>query len=226
VALGLLVGLATAARPVGVGLVPPLLLYVWDNSPSKRRFALQGALVAPLACWGIIAYMAYLWFAFAEPLAYAKTQVHWSLRTPGSTWDYLVAIATFEPVWSVYVPSSPAFWFRHEPHGNPLFGLLFANPIWFTFFVGMVIIGAKKRWLNRYEIVVAAMLLLIPYVTQGYRVCMGSMGRYALVCLPAYFVMGHLLCRLPKVIVAVLAAIWGLFLGIYAALFAAGYPLL
>jgi hypothetical protein len=226
IGLALLAGLATATRSVGLGLFPPLLWYAWDHASSNRQFALRATLLAPLACWGIVAYMVYQWMAFDDPLAFIKTQTHWTLRTAGSTWEYVVALCTLEPVWSVYVPDSPAFWQRHEVHANPLFSLQFANPLWFVFFVAMVVVGARRKWLNRYEIVLAVMLLLIPYVTQSYRVCMGSMGRYSSVCVPAYFVMGHLLSRMPKLVVAILAALCGLFLGLYSALFAAGYPFL
>ncbi|MEX2119602.1 MAG: hypothetical protein WD847_08405 [Pirellulales bacterium] len=214
----LIVGLATATRPVGLGLLPPFLLFVWQGSQTPRRFFLRAAWLTPLACWGITAYMAYQWVEFGEPLAFAKTTLDWSGRRPAPLGENLLALVTLEPIWSVYLPSAPAHWSRHDPGGSSLFSLQFANPIFFVLAAALVVLGAVKRWLTPCESLLAAMLLLIPYATLGYSISMAGMGRYAAAAVPVYLVLGRLLSRTPSAMAGVLLAVAGFLLGAYAAL--------
>lgn len=71
-AIALIVGSATATRPVGVALIVPFLFHLWAVSPGRRRFVLRAALLTPLAAWGLAAYMAYLGWVFGAPLAFAQ----------------------------------------------------------------------------------------------------------------------------------------------------------
>jgi hypothetical protein len=72
-------------------------------------------------------------------------------------------------------------------------------------------------------VLLAALLLGIPYFTHGYRHLMLSQGRFAAVAFPVYIVMGRLMARAPAPLVAALCALSGFMLTVYAALFAAGY---
>jgi hypothetical protein len=88
---------------------------------------------------------------------------------------------------------------------------------------GLVGLGAWRRWLSAEEILYAAGILLIPYLSKGYEGCMHSQARYTLVAFPAYLVLGRLLSALPPTYMATLLALSGFFLGTYAALFAGWY---
>ncbi len=220
--VALIIGFTTATRAVGIALLPPLLLHLrrqqgWLGA-SGRFLALL-----PLACWGLLAFMAYQYHAFDEPLAFARTQEHWRMRPAVPLLDRLHALATLEPLWSVFDPSSPCYWRRHEPQGNPLFSLHLANSLYFAFAVVLIAIGAWKRWLNRLEVSLAAGLLLIPYVTRSHEMCMAGMGRFAAAVVPIYLALGQFLARLPPPVAAMLLSLSDFLMGVYAALFAAWY---
>jgi len=218
--IAVIVGLATAARPVGVGLIPALILHIWHKSPGARVFAVRTTCLVPVACWGIAAYMAYLYAEFGDPLAFARTQSNWRLRPPTTLGQRMLALVILEPIWSLYDPSGPAYWGKLAGASDPLFSLRAADPIYFLGAVTLVAVGAAKRWLSGCEVVTAASLLLIPYTTIGYDQYMQSMGRYSSAAFPVYIVLGHLLCRAPEPVVACLAGLSGFLLGAYTALFA------
>ena len=50
--------------------------------------------------------MGYQYAAFGDPLAFAKTQEHWSTRGVVSASDKALALLSYEPIWSVYQSSS------------------------------------------------------------------------------------------------------------------------
>lgn len=222
-AIALVVGLATATRSVGLALLLPLALHLWGQSPRVGRFLLCHACVLPVACWGIAAYVLYQALVFRDPFAFVRGHAHWNVTNPSSWGDKLLALASHEPIWSVFDPSSPCFWGRHEPGANPLFSLQAANPLYFLAAVALVLVGVWTRWLSRYEMALSAGLLLIPYLLRGYEMCMEGMGRFTAVVFPVYLVLGHLLARLPAPVAAALLAVSSFLLGAYAALFAAWY---
>ena len=223
VGLAVLCGLASATRPVGVALVPVVLLYLWHRSPGWRTFLPRAVVLAPLACSGLLAYMTYQHYAFGDALAFAKTQEHWRIYPPSADSSKLWSLVTLEPVWAAYDPDSPRYWGRITRNHEPAYSLAFLNPIVFVLAAVTVIAGGLARWLNRYEVVLAAGLLLIPYVTRAYENSMLSMARFSAAALPCYLVWGRLAAGLPPAVQVGGAAVGGYFLGVYAALFAAGY---
>jgi hypothetical protein len=226
--LAVVVGFATATRPVGVALLPALAWHIAVGVATWRGRLWRWLIYLPIGCWGLAAFMAYQWFAFDDPLAFARTQAHWRVRPatgPTGPSEHAVALLTLEPLWSVADPSSPCCWRHHEPETNPLFSLHLANPIYFVFTVALVAVGGCKRWLSREEVLLAAGLLLIPYLTRSHEMCMGSMGRFSATVFPAYLVLGQLLARLPAPAAALVLVFSGLFLAAYSALFAAWHRL-
>ncbi len=213
--VAIVVGLATATRPVGVALLGPFALYLWERtgtpgdahekgsvcrtrSAQASRFwrFLRSAVWLPLACWGIFGYILFQYVAFDEPLAFFHTQQHWAKRAPTPYLEQWGRALILEPIWSVYDSGSVAYWARSriDPK-NPLFSLPFANPIYFVASVFFVLLGWHKRWLNGKEVLLAALLLGIPYFTHSYRHLMLSQGRFAAVAFPVYIVMGRLMAR-------------------------------
>jgi hypothetical protein len=226
VIVALVIGLATAVRPVGACLLLPLCAYIWRRSSSSFQAARQAAIFVPLGCWGLLAYMTYLAFRFHQPLAFAMTQRYHRVRPIGSVSDQVLSLISWEPIRDVYDRSSPGFWQALHYAPNRLFSLEFANPIYLLGTAVLVSLGAWKRWLTRDEVLLAIPLIIVPYFTRAYEMRMLSQARFAAVVFPAYIVIGELLARLPRIVAVSLLALSGLMMGIYAALFAAGYPFL
>lgn len=224
--LAVLTGFVTATRPVGVALTAAFVWYVLMRPEYRPRAkAIRILLLAPVACWGLLAYMEYQWLAFGAPLGFAQTQQHWSFLAPEDrSWSAkLWSLATLEPIWGVYVPGYRRYWDNIGAGGNPLFSLIFWNPILFVLAGVLLLLGAWKRWLTGSEVVLGVGLLAIPYLTRSFEMSMASHGRFAAVVVVDYLVMGRLLSRLPAQAVAV---VWGgmaLFLCLFTSLYAANY---
>ena len=225
VVIAIVVGLATATRPVGVALAVGFAWHLAAHAPNRRVLALRLLTLGPLACWGLLAYMASLAIDFGDPLAFVKAQDPFKQRIGTPVLERLLALVTLEPIRSFYdsrshlmgwgVPSSTSLaW---------LFSLRPVDSVVFLAFLGLVVLGGFKRWLNGVELVIRAGLLAIPYASIGYEQNMQSMARYSSAVLPAYLVLGRLLVGIPAPLVMALAGISGFFLGLYAALFAAWY---
>lgn len=221
--VALIVGLATASRPVGVALAVPLALELWQRRTSWRGFLGQAAVILPLAFWGLAAYMAYLWHEFNEPLAFAVAQSHWQIPPRLDAGEKFVALITLEPLWTVYDSASPCCWQQTARGESPLFSLAFANPLYFGVMALVIALGAWKRWLTRQEWLLSATLLLIPYLTRAQEFCMNSQGRFTIVILPTYLVFGRLLMALPAMFASILLAIAAVGLFTYAAFFGLYY---
>jgi hypothetical protein len=224
IVLALIVGLATATRPVGVALLPPFAWYVWTGVGSKRQSAIRIAWLAPIACWGLLAYMLFQYLCYHEPLAFALNQRFHRARPLGSPGDQVLSLLSLEPIRETYDPASPGYWQALFSSQHRLLSLECANPIYFLAAAALIVIGVWKRWLNVYEILLAIPLLAIPYFTRAYEMRMLSQARFASVVFPGYIVLGRLLAKLPAPISGSLLALSASLMGIYAALFAAGYP--
>jgi hypothetical protein len=176
--------------------------------------------------------MVYQQAVFGDALAFAKTQTHWTMRVipfgqPSTTTIEKVRdLILLEPLWAVYVPSSNAYWKHRAGSIEPLFNLQLANPIYFIIAIGFIAYGAKRRWLNAYEILLSIGLIVIPYVTRGYEMAMASQGRFMAAVFPMYIVMGELLRRLPSPWYVLFVAPAAILMAIYAALFAANYVMI
>lgn len=215
-AVAFVIGLATTTRPVGVALLPPFVLYLWQRSESVKQFAARLAAYGPIACWGLLVYMAYLDWAFGEPFAFALTQDNWRMRPRLPLGEKLWKLLTLEPLWWQYTGEGRTPW----PNDNPLFSLPVANP---AFFVGaflIVVWGACRRWLDAREVLLAAGLLVIPYVTRGYDNGLSSMGRFVAVIPGIYLVMAGWHVRVPHAVAAAVLALSACLLAAYSAEFA------
>ncbi|MEZ6064551.1 MAG: hypothetical protein R3B90_02325 [Planctomycetaceae bacterium] len=223
--IAVIAGAATAVRPVGVALLLPLL---WDwNRRSTSWWGLfaRMSVYGVVSCWGLLAYMGWLQVTFGDGLAFMQTQRHWATRLelawPERAWSLLI----FEPLWSVYLPSSSAYWANQEPVDNPLFSLQFWNPLLFLVSVVLVAWGAFKRWLTTPELLLACGLLAIPYVTHSYRALCLAQGRYAASVFPMYIVMARIATTLPANVRHSILPVRRR-LGIGSALFAAWYRII
>jgi hypothetical protein len=224
--LALLTGFVTAVRPVGMALTAALAWNVLTR-PGFRLWAKAGQmlLLAPLACWGLLVYMGYQWLAFGTPLAFAQTQEHWSFLVPGDrSWSAkLSSLATLEPIWGVYVPSYRRYWGNANDILDPVFSIIFWNPILFLLAGMLLLLGKLKRWLTGSELVLGACLLAIPYLTRSYEMSMASHGRFAAVVIVNYLVIGRLLAQAASLVVASVFAALALGLCLLASLYAVNH---
>jgi prepilin-type N-terminal cleavage/methylation domain-containing protein len=145
--------------------------------------------------------MFYLHYSFGNALAFAQTQEHWNfVETPPGWQHKLISLVSLEPFWGVYVPGSKRYWANFEPHDNPLFSLMFWNPILFAAVAGLLVYGIRKRWLTGVEGVLGVGLLAIPYLTRSYEMSMASHGRFGAVVVVSYLVLGRLLAKAPSLL--------------------------
>jgi hypothetical protein len=224
VLVALTVAMAAATRAVGVGLAAPLVLYLARYAGRPRSFLAWSCLCLPLAMSGLIAYGAYCHWAFGDALATVRDRATlWAMRPLPALPEKLWALATFQPVWEIFRPSSPAYWGRFAPGAQAPFSLYMANPFYFVAALALLALGWWKRWLNGYETWAALGLLFVPYWTIGYEGQMVSMARYVVVIPPLYLVAGRLLAKLPPVVGGSTLALCGLLLAAYSALFARWY---
>jgi hypothetical protein len=193
-----------------------------SRTRSQSPF-LRLAWLAPLAAWGLLAYMAFQWWAFGEPLAFAKTQQFWSRRPPEPFGERVLALLAWEPIWSVYTPRMPGYWGSIDRGVWMPFSYQLANANLFLLAIGLVVVGAAKKWLSVEEVIFAAALIGIPYMMSGFRFCMGSQGRFVSVVFPIYLVLGHILCRLPVAASVAVLALSAAYLALFSAMLASGY---
>jgi hypothetical protein len=221
--IAMLIGLATAIRTVGLGLLPSFFLYLRSGSPTTARFLGNCACYLPLSCWGIAAYILFQLLAFQEPLAFYKSHRNWIGAYPAQPEDKLMALLALEPLFTVYDPSSPFYWLRHPDCGVGLLNIRFANPIFFVLAVLLGTVGHCKKWLTSRETALLACLLLIPYITTGYELHLAGMGRFVGVAFPIYLVLGNILARIPGPYAACALAASAVLLALYAGMFASWY---
>ena len=223
--LAVVAGFASATRPVGLAVTAAYAWHVLGQPGPWRVRVLRLAVLAPMAGWGLLAYMLYQAVAFGDPLAFARTQVHWTSRAPverPTPSEKLEALATLEPARGVYDPRSGRYWAQSADANNLLFSLDFWNPALFAVAAGLVAFGAARRWLTGPEVVLGVALLAIPYVTRSYEMSMGSHGRFAAVVIPTYLVVGRGLAKLPPPLGSALVAVSAVVLAFWSALYAAG----
>jgi hypothetical protein len=218
-----LAGAASGARSVGLAAALPALWYAWRHVPPGPLRLPKVALLAPVTAWGLLAFMGFQWSALGDPLAFAKAHGRVSFREAPSTSAKLVALATLEPLWSAYVPGSPGHWRGVPRRALPPFDLQAMNPVYFALAALSIVYCARRRLANGPELLLAGLLLLIPYLSRSYELCMGSQGRFALMVVPQYVAAGDLLARLPAWTQGLLVALSAVLMFSHVALFAAGY---
>ncbi|HLJ95617.1 MAG TPA: mannosyltransferase family protein [Gemmataceae bacterium] len=222
--VALVAGLAIATRAVGVGLLAPLLLYLARYARRPKAFLGWCCLCLPLALSGVIVYGLYCQWAFGDAFATLRDRATlWAMRPLPALPEKVLALATLQPVWEIFVPSSSAYWRIFTSTAQIPFSLYVANPLYFVGALAAVVIGWWNRWLNRYEIGATLGLLFVPYWTLGHESQMVSMARYVVVIAPVYLVAGKLLAKLPPAVGGCLLGVSATLLAAYAAVFARWY---
>jgi hypothetical protein len=192
-----LAGLLTATRPVGVAIIPALLVHADGREPRTRvRMVMRLAAVVGLSTWGLVAYMLYQWAEFGDALAFVRVQEFWSSRNLTFT-ETLLSALTLEAAWSNYIPGHACCWDQIPPQDHALFNYRFMTPLLWGLFVVVLIAGTRMRMLSWEEIAYLIGIIGIPLFLQGPRACFASQARYILVAFPGYLVMGRFAARFP-----------------------------
>ncbi|MDG3005999.1 mannosyltransferase family protein [Paludisphaera mucosa] len=218
--VAVVVGLATAVRPVGVALVLPFVMDLWGRGGRPGRKLMRIAMLSPVAVWGLMAFSAHLYDKFGDPIAFVTAQAAWARRPPEPLMDRVFHLLVFEPGWVTLLPGSSTYWYNNEYHHSLLFNMRIVDPVSFLATLGLVAAGAVRRWLTPREVAASAGLLLIAYVTNGYSTNMVSMARYSSAVMPIYLVMGRMLASVEPPAAAALIGVSGFFLGAFSAMFA------
>ena len=165
---GLVAGLASGSRLVGLALLPALLFMAYRRGTFRRDYVAM-CLLAPS---GLIAFFVYLWHVYGDPLAYFHTQSEWGgwnehvrhyaelfVKHPKGalTGDARDLIILFNVVLAlVFVAFLPMVWRRLDP-GTALFTTL------------LIVVQGVMTWV--------------------------SLGRYILPAFGVYFVAGIMLAK-------------------------------
>jgi hypothetical protein len=192
---GLLGSLAAATRNLGVILLLPLL-FEWLR--YRREFGLRGLAGVALVPAGLLAYAAFLWGRFGDPLVFASQQdEYWGreltnpITTLADAWQAARDGATylFDPqTLFLNTSATPA--------------LEASNTLNFAFlilFLALLAVGfvALPPGLSLYALVI----VLLPVLTPAPSFPLMSLPRFMLAAFPVFLVLGYLLSRARPVLV-------------------------
>jgi len=188
----LLAGLAAATRNVGIFLLAPLV-YEWFRNRDLYRW--RGLYLA-LAPSGLVAYAAYLWLRFGDPLLFYTDQQKWGrepagpIATAAKAWRSAAegAARLLDP--ALLSDPSLANFANHLAGAANLYNLLF-------FLFALVVLLAGLRDLPP-DLALYAFLLVLPAALFGtpQSPLMGA-PRYVLVAFPLFIVLGLLAKNRP-----------------------------
>jgi hypothetical protein len=184
----LLAGLATATRNVGVFLLAPLV-YEWLRNAREYRW--RGAYLA-LAPSGLVAYAAYLWWRFGDPLLFYTQQSRWG-REPTGPIDTLLGALT-RGGQSIAGLFSSRLW-TDPSLGRVADALQVANNAYNLIFLGLALalLVAGLKVLPPDLSVYSLLLILPPTLFGTPQGPLMGLPRYVLVAFPLFIVLGVLL---------------------------------
>ena len=201
---GLLGALAAATRNLGVLLLLPLFLE-WLR--FRREFGLRGLFELALVPAGLLAYAAFLWARFGDPLLFAAQQsAYWGreLASPVTTASRAWAAAGE----GVTYLMEPATLFLDPSAGPTLEASNALNLLFLAVFLVLMGVGfgVLPPGLSIYTFVI----VLLPVLTPSPSFPLMSMPRFVLGAFPVFLVLGYLLSRSRSALVVWLVLSSGL----------------
>jgi hypothetical protein len=172
---------ASGTRAVGLAVAVGLAIRAYErakeeNALSPRRFLSFGVVIAPL---GLVAYMAFLWSRFDDPLAFVHV-----MSAPG---------------WAQ--PPGPATWFKltfvHDLVHGPGFFIRLRLLVHAAVTVGALALAVPVY--RRFGPAYAAYTLLVIGIPAVSSKDFVGLGRYVLAAFPAFAVVGEWLAGRPLV---------------------------
>ena len=185
---GLLAGLAAATRNVGIFLLIPLI-YEWLKGVSYYRWRGAYLLISPS---GLLAYMAYLWWRFGDPLMFYTEQEKWGrqatnpLRALKDAWDQ-----AYPGVKWVLDPQVRTELSLSRIMDCPCSWQSTYNMLFLGLAVALLLIGLRVLPLDLS--VYAFLLAVLPAFFGTPEEPLGSLPRFVLVAFPLFVVLGVLL---------------------------------
>ena len=197
---GALGGLAAATRNPGVLLLIPLG-YEWLR--SREEFGLRGLAYLSLVPAGLVAYVAFLWARFGEPLVFVREQAtYWGRELTNP-------IATLDWAWRTAVWGAGHFLHPDRLFLDPFPGYAFeaSNVVNLIFLaVFLYLAGAGLLGLPPGLSVYAFVLVFQPVLAPSSYVPLMSMPRFVLAAFPVFLIAGFLLSRTRYGLVCYLVA--------------------
>jgi len=186
---GLLGALAAATRNVGVLLLAPLF-FEWAR--HRRGLGWRGLLGIALVPAGLVAYAAYLWARFGDPLVFARQQGDYWNREVSGPLATLGDARRAAGVGMEYV-LDPATLFLGTDATPALEASNVLNLGFLVFFLVVALAGlfVLPPGLSVY----AGVLVLLPVLTPSPRFPLMSLPRFVLGAFPVFLVLGYFLSR-------------------------------
>jgi hypothetical protein len=186
---GLLGSLAAATRNLGVLLLLPLFLE-WLR--YRREFGLRGLVELALVPVGLLAYAAFLWARFGDPLLFAAQQsAYWGreLSSP---------VTTAASAWRAAGEGAgylldPATLFFDTSAGPTLEASNALNLVFLAVF--LVLMGVGFGVLPPGLSIYTFIIVLLPVLTPSPSFPLMSLPRFVLGAFPVFLVLGYLLSR-------------------------------
>jgi hypothetical protein len=187
-----LAAFATATRNVGVFLLAPLA-YEWLRGEAGRGYGWgRGMACLALASSGLVAYAAYLWWRFGDPLLFYTQQSRWGREATGPLDSLLSALTRGGE--SLVRLFSPRLW-ADPSLGRVADALGAANNAYNLVFLGLALalLVAGLRVLPPGLSAYSLLLILPPTLFGTPQGPLMGLPRYVLVAFPLFVVLGVLL---------------------------------
>ena len=186
---GIFGALATATRNLGVLLLVPLF-FEWQRHRLELGVRRLGVLALVPA--GLIAYAAFLWSRFGDPLVFARQQSAYWEREPTNP------LTMLERAWhdageGMKYVFDPSTLFLGAPAGPSLEASNTLNLAFLIFFLLLMLVGLAvlPPGLSVYTL----LLVLLPVLTPAPEFPLMSLPRFVLGAFPVFLVLGYLLSR-------------------------------
>jgi Gpi18-like mannosyltransferase len=196
----LLAGLATATRSVGVLLLFPLVAE-WSERPREYGWRAAYLILVPT---GLVAYMAYLWWRFGDPLLFYGEQAEWGREPAGASGFVNAFRLAYEDALLLFNPAN------YEPFdfGRLIYVLSATNHLYSLLFLLFALTVLVAGWrllpvdLWAYALAILAVPILFASVTSP----LMSAPRFVLAAFPLFIVLGATVLENRKVLLGWLLA--------------------
>jgi hypothetical protein len=192
---GMLGSLAAATRNLGIILLVPLLIE-WLR--YRREFGMKGLAGLALIPAGLLAYVAFLWGRFGDPLVFARQQ--------GEYWgrELTNPVTTLSRAWQAAREGArylfdPETLFLSTSATPALEASNTLNLAFLVLFLVLMVVGfaVLPPGLSLYTLIV----VLLPVLTPAPSFPLMSLPRFVLGAFPVFLVLGYLLSRARPVLI-------------------------
>jgi len=203
IAAGIMVGLASATKLVGIFLLPALLIefyLVYKREVFSKNHLLKMCLMTIVSTSGLILYMLYLWKTYADPLFFIHAQPAFGANRSGGD------IILLPQVLYRYIK---IFFTVPFTNYDAWIALLEVSMLLFAF--GLLIFGFLKRKIRLSYFFFSILAIVGPTLTGS----LSSIPRYLLVAFPLFIVLGTIKNTQIKTVIVFISACFFILLCMY-----------